>query len=399
MKGICPMKKMNLIQYVRTCFDTFDQLPFNEVDAAVLSQMAYLYIEENFDNNFSDKGMSVDQLMRAELFEEMCKTLPLQEELTQLIFAFVSSPRYRDARIKYYRNELNSHINLQFSAVVYSFGDQMHCVCFRGTDKTFVGWKEDLLLFKDQATACQMMSVNYLNGVGPKLQGELYITGHSKGGHLASYSASHCQKDIQDRILHVYNLDGPGFNRFELDYPGMLSIKDRITKFNPSESAVGDIMFSEVDSIIIKSAWKGFMSHSAFGWEIEDNHFVTTENSHNLPKKIIKNINARAENATDEEISMFAEIFFGLFEASDFYTYDELGTDRIQTVKLLTRSIRKTEPAKRKEMFRVLHECLRGIPKNKPLSEDTSSDDNNDLDYLVNDIETELFNQEYNLFL
>lgn len=393
------MKKMNLIQYVRTCFDTFDQLPFNEVDAAVLSQMAYLYIEENFDNNFSDKGMSVDQLMRAELFEEMCKTLPLQEELTQLIFAFVSSPRYRDARIKYYRNELNSHINLQFSAVVYSFGDQMHCVCFRGTDKTFVGWKEDLLLFKDQATACQMMSVNYLNGVGPKLQGELYITGHSKGGHLASYSASHCQKDIQDRILHVYNLDGPGFNRFELDYPGMLSIKDRITKFNPSESAVGDIMFSEVDSIIIKSAWKGFMSHSAFGWEIEDNHFVTTENSHNLPKKIIKNINARAENATDEEISMFAEIFFGLFEASDFYTYDELGTDRIQTVKLLTRSIRKTEPTKRKEMFRVLHECLRGIPKNKPLSEDTSSDDNNDLDYLVNDIETELFNQEYNLFL
>lgn len=393
------MKSIDIIQYTRTCFQTFDQLPFNEVDAAILSQMAYLYIEENFANSYSDEGMSVDQLMRAELFEEMCRALPLQEELTQLIYAFVASPRYRDAKIKYYRNELDANIDLQFAAVVFSFGERMHCVCFRGTDKTFIGWKEDVLLFMAKPASCQKMASNYLNGVGAKLEGDLYVTGHSKGGHLASYASSHCRKDIRDRILRVYNMDGPGFNRFELEHPGMIEIKNRIIKFNPSESPVGDIMLNEVEPIIIKSTRRGFMSHSSFGWQIIDNRFVTTENSNNLPKKIMRNINSWAETASDEDIFLFAEVLFGLFEASDFETYDELGTDRKQTVKLLRKSIKETDPVRRKELLRVLLEFLHGTSKKKAMVDERDQEDAVELDNLANDLEIELFGQDYSLFL
>lgn len=394
---------MNIIDYASTCFMTFDELPFNEIDAVILSQMSYLYIEENFANNYSDAGMTVDQLMRAELFEEMCRALPLQKELTQMIYAFVASPRYRNARIKYYRNELDPGISLQFAAMVFSFSDQMHCICYRGTDKSLVGWKEDVLLLMTKAVSCQMMSTNYLNGVAEKLKGDLYITGHSKGGHLAAYAAAHCKKEVQDRILQVYDLDGPGFSKQELALPGMKAIQDRIVKFNPVESPVGAIMLDEAAPIIIKSSSKGFMQHNAFTWLIQDNCFIVAEDRSNILKKIVRNINTWAETASDDKILLFAEVFFGIFESEEFDTYDDLGASPRKTLKLASKNFKETDPAKRKEMLGVLYKALRGVKQEKSHSDEEDlrefGVDWNQIELLMNEIETEMFNKEYSLFL
>ena len=40
----------------------------------------------------------------------------------------------------------------------------------------------------------------------------MYIGGHSKGGNLAVYASVKCGAALQNRILEVYNHDGPGFN-------------------------------------------------------------------------------------------------------------------------------------------------------------------------------------------
>ena len=39
----------------------------------------------------------------------------------------------------------------------------------------------------------------------------LRIGGHSKGGNLAMYAALQCEEEIQEKILTVYDNDGPGF--------------------------------------------------------------------------------------------------------------------------------------------------------------------------------------------
>ena len=39
----------------------------------------------------------------------------------------------------------------------------------------------------------------------------LRIGGHSKGGNLAMYAAMQCSDILQEKLLSVYDNDGPGF--------------------------------------------------------------------------------------------------------------------------------------------------------------------------------------------
>lgn len=286
-----------ILAYARTCFQSFDEQPFHVVDAAICCQMAYLFLEESFENSFSNEGMPVWKLLRAELFKDMCRALPSDEELISLIYAFSANPRYRGARIKYYRDEFDPSISLQFSGVVYSFSETMHFVGYRGTDKSMVGWKEDVLLTSKKAASCQMMAVNYLNGVGAKLKGTIYVGGHSKGGNLASYAAAHCDPRVKERISHVYNLDGPGFPGSELLMPGMAEIRDRVTKI--IASPVGMLMQSETEPVWIKTKVIGPMQHFAFNWLVENTAFAESREKAKHSMRIINNINSWVETVSD----------------------------------------------------------------------------------------------------
>lgn len=353
--------RSELLQYVRSCFQTFDELPFGEVDAAVLATMSYLFIHEDDANVFSGEGIPVCDLMRAEHFDAMCSALPSKEDLIQLIFEVCASPRYRNIRIRYYRNELDPDISLQFAGVVYSIGDSLHVVAFRGTDKTFVGWKEDVLLLMKKNVPAQIMAVKYLNIVGKKLEGGIIVTGHSKGGMLASHAAAHCSREVRDRIVQVYNLDGPGFSEYEIKDPDMLAVGDRIRKITPAGSPVGIIMKSEAEPVVIRSSKHGFMQHDTFGWVIDGMKFERVSGKRNRFRVFMDNIDEWAEDAPDHEIREFAELFFELFESSDYRTYDELGIDIVSAAKNIMKNMMDMEPGKRRRMFSIMKDALTGV--------------------------------------
>ena len=58
----------------------------------------------------------------------------------------------------------------------------------------------------------QIDAVNYLNNIAAKYNSNIRVGGHSKGGNLAIYAATFCTREVQDRIINVYNNDGPGFS-------------------------------------------------------------------------------------------------------------------------------------------------------------------------------------------
>ena len=76
----------------------------------------------------------------------------------------------------------------------------------------------------------QQEAVRYLKQVAQKTKGKLYIGGHSKGGNLATFAAAFAGSKIQQRIVAVYNNDGPGFLEDVIDSAGYQAVYE---KFKP----------------------------------------------------------------------------------------------------------------------------------------------------------------------
>ena len=75
--------------------------------------------------------------------------------------------------------------------------------------------------------------MKYLNMVVGKLHQPFYIGGHSKGGNLAVYAAMNCPKEVRERIIKVYNMDGPGFRTEVLEKYDYAAIQEKTVKILP----------------------------------------------------------------------------------------------------------------------------------------------------------------------
>ena len=91
------------------------------------------------------------------------------------------------------------------------FIDDKIFVTFRGTDRSVVGWQEDFDLVLKDVIPSQEKAKNYLFKMVNLLKKPVYVLGHSKGGNLAYFAYYFNDINVQDMVIKVYNLDGPGF--------------------------------------------------------------------------------------------------------------------------------------------------------------------------------------------
>lgn len=384
--------------YAKHFFKSFDEEPFNEVDSAIFSWMSYLLLHEEFSNNFSNEGMPLVNLLHAEYFDEMLKGIYMPEDSFDLMISVISNPRYRDAVIKYYRYENDLDISLQFSAMVFGFKEGFHYVAYRGTDKTIHGWKEDVKLIMSQAAPGQMMAVSYLNGVGSKITGPLIVGGHSKGGNLAVYASAHCNKEIQDRILHIYSHDGPGFLNVELEAEGMKRVKDRITKNVPTGSVVGIILRSEVNPKYVHSNAMGPFQHFPGTWEVELNSFLHVKNKKLVSNKIITNINKWAESVSDEELVLFMNTLFEIVESAGVNDLDEILSNQKKYLFYFVKIFYHTDTKKKNIILKNFMDALNGRVKSGT-DDDEYNVDWDKIENIMNEYERKQFDEGFDLFL
>ena len=99
---------------------------------------------------------------------------------------------------------------MQFSAVTFVLPDGTLFVAFRGTDDSLIGWKEDFNLSYIHPAPGQIMALEYLSEIASAHPGKIITGGHSKGGHLAVYSAVFSPESVRERIICAYSNDGPG---------------------------------------------------------------------------------------------------------------------------------------------------------------------------------------------
>ena len=209
-------------------------------------------------------------LMRAELFPTMFSGMHAAQ-MKQQLFWMAASPRFRDLLIYDHAAAFDEARDLQFAATTYVCPGRFAYVGFRGTDTTLTGWREDFNMAYQAPVEAQALAARYLAAVAadPRLPETLMVGGHSKGGNLAEYAALTATPEVQGRIARLYNHDGPGFKAGLFTAADYAPLAGRMTKQVPADSMVGILMESFMPVEVVQATGRGFEQHSVFRWVVE----------------------------------------------------------------------------------------------------------------------------------
>lgn len=209
-------------------------------------------------------------LMRAELFPAMFSGMHAAQ-MKQQLFWMAASPRFRDVLIYDHAAAFDEVRDLQFAATTYVCPGRFAYVGFRGTDTTLTGWREDFNMAYRAPVEAQALAARYLAAVAAdsRLPETLLVGGHSKGGNLAEYAALTAAPEVQQRIARLYNHDGPGFKAGLFTAADYEPLAGRMTKQVPADSMVGILMESFMPVEVVQAAGRGFEQHSVFRWVVE----------------------------------------------------------------------------------------------------------------------------------
>lgn len=346
----------NIISYLEEYGHfTFKELPFNEVDALVLSQFSYL----KFDGlipKIPDKKEPVSFLHLAGHMEPKAIFADERYEKNnrQLFMNMLKSRRFSGTCFHFYASILDETVETQFCALTCFLEDALPVVVYRGTDENFVGWKEDFNMAFKKPVPGQYLAKWYLNQVGELISTDFMICGHSKGGNLAVYSSMNVKPQIQDKIKRIYSFDGPGFRPEILKSEDYDKIADRIEKYIPKSSMVGLLLEEHEDYIVIDSHSIGFQQHNPYNWLVKDASFVGKEKVYQSSRFFNRMLNEWILTLDEEQLELFGETLFYILEGCEMKNMIEVAQDWKKGLNNMIRASREVDEETREKIYEVL---------------------------------------------
>ena len=349
----------NMLDYIKEFGHvSFEERAFSEIDALVLTELEYLPLEkvvpsdENGENFVTVKEIAeYMKEHKKQLFDEnpMMMT-PERHEVSQII---ADAPRFQSMKFFGAVSVWDKDTTKQFAAITVEVEPGVRLVIFRGTDDTLIGWKEDFLMTYSLLVAAQTDAKEYLAKQASLWDGDLMVSGHSKGGNLALYAAATQAEDVQLRIVDIFCFDSPGLSRSVLETKGYQNIVPLAMRYIPQDALVGLMLESEVPYVIVKSDAVGAMQHSAMTWGIEDGQFIKVEK---LTKNSLLNdqtFKKLTESVSDEELELFWNVFFELLFTAGIETVNDVYGQFMHYVQEFLKAAGEMDEEKRELLTRV----------------------------------------------
>ncbi len=307
-----------VIEYLKEYGDyTFQEKPFTEVDSLALCQLSYLKFDGMVPGVQEDKKpVTLKELEKRKDFDRLFADERFEKQNRALVAGMLGGKRFRKLRLDHYINIVEKEWETQFSAVTFILDDGTVYVAYRGTDESIVGWKEDFNMAFRSPVPGQEYSVSYINMVTRQIRCPLYVGGHSKGGNLAVYSAMNCYPEVQDRIIQIYSLDGPGFRPEVLEKGKYDLIADRVTKILPQSSLVGMLFESDMRFQVVESRTFGLAQHDPFTWRVEQDHLVRADGIYQGRKRMDNTLNQWILSLDEEQLKVFVDTLYQVISAS-----------------------------------------------------------------------------------
>jgi len=356
---------MELLDYLQWRNDVpLSVSPFNEVDNIILAYLSYIdfgKLRQEWDG-FCDLK---------ELFQCFCKEHSLEEIKTAgqfteraplLLKEMMEGERFLDTKVGYYAVDFDKDQVKQFAALVFLLPDGTNYVSFRGTDETITGWKEDFLMSCQSETAGAKEAVDYFNKVAKALEGEFILGGHSKGGNFAMYAAAFCEAQHKERILKVYNNDGPGFRDEVIQSNEFQEMLPKILTVVPQSSIIGQLLSNPAEQRVIRSTAKGILQHDAMTWEAEKDRLVPSELDE-LSHYAKTTLGSWLESMDDESRESLCTTAFSLIESTKSETFIEFSADLVKNTEIIWKEMGKLPEDKKKEIMDALANLMESSKK------------------------------------
>ena len=250
-----------------------------------------------------------------------------------------SVPRFQSLMLSGYRKIDDSNNTEQFSALTVRIPDGTRYITFRGTDDNIFAWKENFRMSIVDTIPAQEDALRYLRWALDAYDGSFIVCGHSKGGNLAVYAASMLPQDLQDRIISVYNFDGPGFRDDFLKQEGYLRILPKLTSLIPQNSIVGLLLSTGKDPEIVISDCFGAKAHDGFTWKVLGTSFVRSEALSPSSALFQEAMNKTLSRMNLEERDEFIEDFFRIMTSTGAFTLTDLTEIKLRRALELAQSL------------------------------------------------------------
>lgn len=344
---------MTLFEYVEKYGDkSFVEEKFNEVDNVILSLVSYIDFTDIVSNK-SDK-ITLEEAGK-KYFDKYT-----EKELKHNIFSIrsaiklfrkiVNYRRYNTLTLHNYEKTINE--KEQFGAVCIDVLDDLMYVSFEGTDETIVGWKEDFLLAYKFPTPSQDDAILYLEKVAGFKNVRLIVGGHSKGGNLALISALYSSFMIKNKIIKIYNNDGPGVLKEQFDSSSFLKIKDKYVHIVPQNSIVGILLYN-TNYEVITSTGLGIFGHDALKWCVDDQKFIRNElakKSKDFETALINWL----EEYNEEERKMCIDELFMILEENGINSLLDIKNEKIRSIYRIIKSSNKISYDSKKMLSKLI---------------------------------------------
>lgn len=351
----------NIIDYIKWRGDlSFNQSEFNEIDNLILARFSYFCLDGAIKEN---EKITIKQAYENTEKIGIPEQKILQIEDKDLFPAMAKSKRFGKLYIIEYVNNVDEDEEKQFSAVTILLPDNTMYVAYRGTDNTLVGWKEDFNMCFSSNVPSQLAATKYLEKVSKLNKRKIRVGGHSKGGNLAIYAAVFANDSVKNRIINVYNNDGPGMSSDIIEKQEYKDMVNKIYTYVPQSSIIGRLLYHEEKYKVIESTQTGIMQHDLYSWQLEGKKFIYLEELTKESKVADKVIKGWLNGISPERRQEFVDILYQILITTNAQTLKEFSNNWLKNASICLKAYTTSNEEDKKIISDTLVKLF-GITKN-----------------------------------
>lgn len=322
---------------------TFDERPFNDADNLILSTLVYLDFSDILPNEEQGTSMRLEDACRALITKSGGDIKPYVRSLakldTRFVEALLQTRRFCDVRLSAYVDRVVEKRSLQFAAMQTDLPHAGTYLAFRGTDTTLVGWRENFRL-SYTITEAQHEAARYLLRAIVRVRDvseQIRVGGHSKGGNLAEFAATHCPAHLRRHILRVYSNDGPSLVPEVTKVRTQEVLGSTFCHIVPAFSVIGMLFTREDDPLrVVKSYGQGIEQHDPTTWQVLPDGLDRTDTLSSECMVLNRTIASWIDGVELEEREQMIREVFDALQAGGATTFDQIVSSREQIKQVIS---------------------------------------------------------------
>lgn len=347
----------NMMTYLKWRGDLpFAAVPLGTVDSMILAELVYLDWEGIVPRLGDRRRITLRDAAKRYSARYLAE-LPLGDYTTdqELLMAISRTERFGQLLLCNFVDDTDLAEEKQFAAMHVEFGNDQTYIVFRGTDGTLVGWKENFNMSYRMPVPSQQEAVDYVNRTAVLPDMRYWIGGHSKGGNLAVYAATYCEREVQARICGVYTFDSPGFYKRIWEETEFTPIREKLQAFVPEASIVGMLLEHFDRYRVVKSSEVGVSQHLLCSWQVDGPDLLYVPRRDSTSYFLEENIHEWIGRIPMNERKPFVDAFFSVLESTGIERFSDFKNISFKKIKNVIRAMTSISQENRDTITRIVH--------------------------------------------